>query len=459
MCRVMPLWTSHDIAAATGGRASQAFDASGVAFDSREVETGHLFLALTGETTDGHHFVDSAIAQGASGLLVSQPVAHPHILVADTTQALDALGRAARARTAAVIIGVTGSVGKTGTKEALSAALARGNKGSVHRSVKSYNNHTGVPLSLARMPAQTGYGVFEMGMNHAGELLKLTKLVRPNIALITTVAAVHLEYFGSVDAIADAKGEIFAGLEPGGTAIIPFDLPHYGRLMKCAAPFADNILTFGRGAGATVRLLDAMPVAGGTLMSVALPAGELSFTLSHPGDHWVSNALGILAAVYAAGGDLAAAGLALAELEQIAGRGARHIIKVADGEVSLIDESYNANPTSMAATLSVFAGIAADRKIAILGAMGELGAESDALHAGLCPDIEAAGVDFALLVGQGMIPLAQALEGRVACAYVADAAAALERITAMIKGGDALLIKGSNAVGLPRIVAALTGGV
>jgi UDP-N-acetylmuramoyl-tripeptide--D-alanyl-D-alanine ligase len=458
MCRMTALWTSAAIAAAVGGQASGAFDVSGVAFDSREVGPGDLFIALSGEATDGHRFLDQAFAQGAAGAIVSQPCAHPHVAVADTTVALNALGVASRRRTAAKIAGVTGSVGKTGSKEALSAALARARRGNVHKSVKSYNNHTGVPLSLARMPADSAFGVFEMGMNHAGELAALTQLVRPHVALITTIAAVHLEYFGTVEAIADAKGEIFAGLEPGGTAVIPFDSAHRDRLIGHAVPYASNVMTFGRGDGADVRLLEAFAVDDGTMMSVALGDAELSFTLSQPGDHWVSNALGIIATVSALGGDLAAAGLALADLPSIAGRGQQHTVAIGDGEMTVIDESYNANPTSMAATLDVFGKTVAKRKIAVLGAMGELGPSSDALHAGLAEPVLAAGVDFALLVGSGIEPLAKALEGRVDFAHCATANLARESLEKLIAPGDAILIKGSNAIGLGQIVVALTGG-
>lgn len=452
------LWTSAEIATATGGNASADFAVNGVAFDSREVGPGDLFIALKGETTDGHRFVDGAFEQGAAGAIVSQPVAHPNIQVADTTAALDALGVAARARTAAKIAGVTGSVGKTGTKEALSAALARGKRGAVHRSVKSYNNHTGVPLSLSRMPADSAFGVFEMGMNHAGELAALTRLVRPHVALVTTVAAAHIEYFGTVEAIADAKGEIFQGLEPGGTAIVPFDNPHRDRLIGHAKPYAANIVTFGTSDGADVRALDAVQVAGGTMVTAKLKDAELSFTLSQPGDHWVSNAMAVLAAVQALGGDLAAAGLALADFGGLAGRGAHHRIAVGDGEAVLIDESYNANPTSMAATLKVLGATDADRRIAVLGAMRELGEKSDELHASLAEPILAAGVDYALLVGSGIEPLAKALEGRVETAHWPDASQAGESLAKLIRPGDAILIKGSNAIGLGRIVAALTGG-
>ena len=452
------LWTSAEIAAATGGQASSIFEANGVAFDSREVGPGDLFIALKGDATDGHRFLDQAFAQGASGAIVSEHAAHPYVMVSDTIAALDALGIASRRRSAAKIIGVTGSVGKTGTKEALAAALARSRAGPVHKSVKSYNNHTGVPLSLARMPADSAYGVFEMGMNHAGELAALTQLVRPHVALVTAIAPAHIEFFGSEEAIADAKGEIFRGLEPGGTAVIPFDSPHRDRLIGLAKPYSAHILTFGRGEGADVRALDEFAVEGGTMVSVALPDGELTFTLSQPGGHWVSNALAVIAAVMAVGGDLAAAGLALADFGGLAGRGAQHRIALAGGNALIIDESYNANPTSMAATLAVLGKTPATRKIAVLGAMRELGAANDALHAALAEPIEAAGVDFALLVGSGIEPLAKALEGRVKCAHCATADQAREALENIIAPGDALLIKGSNAIGLGQIVVALTGG-
>ena len=451
------LWTSADIAAATGGKASANFNAFGVAFDSREVGGGDLFIALTGETTDGHNFSDGAFALGAAGAIVSKSVLHPHVLVADTTQALDALGIAARARTTAKIVGVTGSVGKTGTKEALAEALARANYGPVHRSVKSYNNHTGVPLSLARMAADTAFGVFEMGMNHAGELAALTRLVRPHVAIITTIAPAHIEFFDGIEGIADAKGEIFEGLEPGGTAIIPYDSPYLDRLIGHAKPRAAHIITFGRGEGADVRVVDEVATLDGTMLNVVLPGVELCFTLSQPGEHWVSNSLAVLAAVRAMGGDLAAAGLALADMGGMPGRGAQYTIKVGAGEALILDESYNANPTSMAATLAVLAATPATRRVAVLGAMRELGSESDTLHAGLAGAVLAANVDYALLVGSGIEPLAKALEGKLNFAHWATADAALGSLKKIIAPGDAILVKGSNAIGLGRLVSALTG--
>jgi len=449
------LWTSAEIALATGGAASASFEASGVTFDSREVGPGDLFLALSGEQTDGHRFLDQAFASGAAGAVVSSQTPHPHVMVSDTMAALNGLGTAARGRMGGTVIGVTGSVGKTGTKEALFAALDRNDPGCAHRSVKSYNNHTGVPLSLARMPRTSRFGVFEMGMNHAGELAQLTQLVRPHVAMVTTIAPAHMGFFKDEAAIADAKGEIFQGLEPGGTAIVPFDSPHRDRLIAAAKPYAAKIVTFGTGEGADVRAIETMRTrTGGTFVSARLGVRELSFTLSQPGAHWVSNAMGVLAAVDAAGGDLELAGLALAELGGLPGRGVRLLVPAGTGEALVIDESYNANPASMRATLEVL-GHETGRKIAVLGEMRELGEHSEAFHAELSGPIEAAGVDFAILVGEAMEPLANALEGHVDFVHVPDAATARGRLEDMLAAGDAVLVKGSNGVRLSMIVAAL----
>lgn len=451
------LWTSREIAEATGGTVHGAFEAETVTFDSREVEPGSLFIALQGEATDGHRFVDASFSSGASGALVSAPVDGPHVLVADTTQALDDLARAARARSVARICGVTGSVGKTGTKEALFAALNRAAPGRAHRSVKSYNNHTGVPLSLARMPRDARFGVFEMGMNHPGELAELTGLVRPHVAIVTAIAPAHRAFFASDEAIADAKGEVFEGLEAGGTALVPHDSPHRDRLVAAARPYAGSILTFGSGEGSDIRARDAVAApGGGSLVTALLPEAELTFTISQPGAHWVSNALAVLGAVAALGGDLAAAGLALADMAGLKGRGERRTIAVAGGEALLIDESYNANPVSMAATLATLAaqGVTG-RRIAVLGAMRELGAGSDEFHAALAGPVEAAGVDFAILVGEEMAPLAKALSRTVKMTHVPDTAAAIDRLRGEIRPGDAILVKGSNSIGLAALVEAL----
>ncbi len=451
------LWTSNEIAAATGGTASADFAVSGVTFDSREVGPGDLFFALKGETADGHAFLDQSFQRGASGAVVSVATPHPHVLVADTVAALEDLGGASRARTTAQIIGVTGSVGKTGTKEALFACLDRIEPGEAHRSVKSYNNHTGVPLSLARMPRDVRFGVFEMGMNHPGELAHLTTLVRPHVAMITAIAPAHSEFFPDESAIADAKSEIFRGLEPGGVAIVPYDSPHRERLIAAATPYAGRIVTFGTAREADVRPIETMRVAtGGTFVTAMVGARELSFTIAQPGAHWVSNALAVLAAVDAVGGDLALAGLAFAEMGGLPGRGARFIARLLGGEALVIDESYNANPASMRATLDVLAH-EPGRHVAVLGEMRELGEGSRDFHAALAEPIEAAHVEAALLVGEKMAPLAEALEGRVDFLHVADAATALDRLKTMIAPGDAVLVKGSNGVGLSRVVAGLAG--
>ena len=454
----MSLWTSSEIAAATRGTASTDFACDGVAFDSREIGPGDLFIALKGEATDGHKYLDQSSERGAAGAVVSVSTPHPHVLVADTTAALNDLGRAARARTEGTIIGVTGSVGKTGTKEALYAALDRNDPGCAHRSVKSYNNHTGVPLSLARMPRECRFGVFEMGMNHAGELARLTRLVRPHIAIITAIAPAHSEFFPDESAIADAKGEIFQGLELGGTAIIPYDSPHRDRLIAAARPHAATIVTFGMDPAADVRAIETMRTPRGTFVTARLGDEELSYTVSQFGAHWVSNSLAVLAAVRAAGGDLALAGLALAELGGIAGRGARFMASVDGGEALVIDESYNANPVSMAATLAVFGEEQARRKIAVLGDMYELGEGSSAFHQGLAEPVRASGAQMVILVGEAMGALANALEGTVDFVHVPDAMTARDRLKAMLAPGDAVLIKGSNGVGLATVVAGLASG-
>jgi UDP-N-acetylmuramoyl-tripeptide--D-alanyl-D-alanine ligase len=455
-----PLWTADAIAAATGGTVSAPFTVDGVTFDSREVIGGELFVALTGEVTDGHRFAAMAAQRGAAGMLVSEPVDGPHVRVADTMAGLTALAVAARARTDAKVIGVTGSVGKTGVKEALRAALGRSEPDHVHASVKSYNNHTGVPLSLARMPADTRFGVFEMGMNHAGELRALTALVRPHVAVVTAIASAHREFFASEEAIADAKGEIFAGLEPGGVAIVPFDSPHRDRLIAAAKPFAARIVTFGLGDGADVRATTHVLHADCTTATAMVGDRRLMFRVGLAGAHWLSNALAVLAAVDATGGDLALAGLALAELSGLPGRGERLTIARGEGAATVLDESYNANPASMAAALAVLGGIAATgRKRVILGEMKELGAGSDGFHAGLAPLIAAAGVNHAILVGAAMAPLAAALPRHIPALLVDDAAAALAAVETTLAAGDVLLIKGSNSVGLGAVVAALRKAV
>jgi UDP-N-acetylmuramoyl-tripeptide--D-alanyl-D-alanine ligase len=454
------LWTSAEIAVATGGSPSSDFEASGVTFDSREVGPGDLFIAMPGTVHDGHRFVESAFARGAAGVIVSQPVSGPHVLVEDTFAALRALGRASRERSRATIVAVTGSVGKTSTKEALYAALDRNRPGRVHRSVKSYNNHTGVPLSLARMPRECEFAVLEMGMNNAGEIRALTSQVRPHVAIITAIAPAHIENLGSEEAIADAKAEIFEGLEPNGTAIVPNDTPHRDRLVKAARRHADRIITFG-GGDADVHAIHAVSAEpGGSLISAELCERELTFTISQAGEHWVSNALAVLAAVESLGEDVAVAGLALADLGGLKGRGERHFVEVDGGRALLIDESYNANPASMAATLkSLGAEREASRRIAVLGPMRELGEHSEALHAGLAPAVRDARLDRLILIGDEMRPLAEALEGAVEINRVAGVDDATDALMRLLRPGDAVLVKASNSIGLARLVERVAGGL
>ena len=453
------LWTSGELVAATGGALhGEPFEASGVTFDSREVGSGDLFVAMLGTATDGHCFVPAAFVAGAAGAIVTSPVDGPHILVADVAQALTDMAIAARARMAGKVIGVTGSVGKTSTKEALYAALARSARGQVHRSVKSYNNHTGVPLSLARMPRSSEYAVLEMGMNHAGEIAALTRLVRPHIALITSIAPAHIEHLGSIEAIADAKAEIFEGLEPDGVAILPEDTPHRDQLLKAARRYAARIVTFGRGKADVSAIHAVRADTGGSLVTARLMESELTFTIAQRGDHWVTNSLAVLATVEAVGGDLAVAGLALADMAGLKGRGERHRLRIDGGGYLLIDESYNANPASMAATLQAL-GAERDvaRRIAVLGPMRELGATASAQHAALAPAILEAMVDHLILVGEEMAPLSAALGDAIAVECVADADQAVERLSRLVRPGDAVLVKASNSIGLARLVEAMAG--
>lgn len=458
----LELWDSAEIAEVTGGKASHKFRAAGVEMDSRDVQPGDLFVALKGEAMDGHKFISAAFEKGAVGAVVDRPVDFPHILVSDTAEALHALAHRARDRSDAVRIGVTGSVGKTGVKEAIFASLDRACRGMAHRSVRSYNNHVGVPLSLARMPARSQFGVFEMGMNHAGEIDGLTRHVRPNVAVITTIAPAHIENLGSMEAIADAKAEIFGGLEKGGTAVIPADSEYCEQLVKAADAVGANVLTFGSAENADVRLLDAIVApSGGSLVTADLGDVRLCYTVAEPGEHWVANSLAIMATVRAAGGDLGAAGLALSEMGGLKGRGERQQIDAPGGKALLIDESYNANPASMRATLRQLGQTPSTRKIAVLGSMKELGDFSDKFHAQLVEPLDDAKVDHAILVGEEMAPLALQLgKGVVSslgippsfahCDGPAEAIAALEEFG--VTSGDAILVKGSNSVGLGRLV-------
>jgi len=447
------LWTSAEIEAATGGKASAPFEVVGVTFDSREVGPGDLFVAMPGTVHDGHAFVAQAFASGAAGALVSQSVDGPHVLVEDVAAALTAMAISARERMNGVVLGITGSVGKTSTKEAMAAALQRTRRGSVHRSVKSYNNHTGVPLSLARMPRESAFAVLEMGMNNAGEIAALTRLVRPHVAIVTSIAPAHIENLGSIEAIADAKGEIFQGLEPDGTAIIPEDSRQRDRLVRAARGHAERVITFGLSQEADVSALHAVRSdAGGYLITAKLMDSELTYTLSQRGEHWVTNSLAVLAAVEAVGADIATAGLALADMTGLKGRGERHKIEVEGGEALLVDESYNANPASMAATLKSLGSEVAKRRIAVLGPMRELGEHADSLHAALVEPVLDAKVDRLILISDDMAPLANALGDKIEIDSVATVKEATDLLRSLLRDGDVVLVKASNSIGLAKLV-------
>jgi UDP-N-acetylmuramoyl-tripeptide--D-alanyl-D-alanine ligase len=448
------LWTSAQIAAATGGAAHGDFSAAGVAFDSREVGPGDLFVALKGATTDGHRFAAQALAAGAAGVLASAPVDGPHVLASDTQVALEALGRAARARAAgATILAVTGSVGKTSVRAALEACLGAQGAGAAHASVKSYNNATGVPLSLARMPADARWGVFEIGMNHRGEIAPLAAQVRPHVAAVTWVGTAHIENLGSEEAIADEKADIFSGLARGGAAVIPFDNGYRNRLIGAALMHGERIITFGLGEGARVRATDLVEDGAGSRFTADIAGRQVAVHLSRPGRHLVSNALCVLACVHAAGADPAIAAATLGRIDAEPGRG--RLIALPGG-ACVLDEAYNANPDSVAAALATLAALPAPgRKLAVIGAMRELGSQSEAAHIALAPRIRAAGVARLVLVGEETRPLRDAMPG---AELLPDAAAALAWARCELRPGDLLLVKGSNSVGLMGLVAALERG-
>lgn len=452
--RALSLWTSAEIAAATGGVAEGVFTVDGVSFDSREVGSGDLFVAMVGAHTDGHRYVQQALAQGAAGVLVSEPVAGtPHIRVTDTQAALEALGHAARARLdgQARVVGVTGSAGKTGVKDTLRLTFER--IGATHASVKSYNNHTGVPLSLARMPADTRIGVFEMGMNHRGEIAALAAQVRPHVALITTIAPAHIENFPEgEDGIACAKAEIFGGLVPGGVGVIPFDSPYYARLRAACEASGHRTLSFGLNDGATVRGLDLEEGPEGSSFVIQVAGGHHQARIALPGRHRVHNALGIVATAHAVGIDPAVVVDTLATASTLPGRGQRHTIRVKGGEALLIDESYNANPASVAAALQVLGVTPGGRKLTVIGAMRELGPRGPEYHEAMVPMMRHAGVAHAVLVGEEMRIVAAKF---AASTHVDDWTAALDAVRGMLRAGDVLLVKGSNSVGLGSLVAAL----
>jgi UDP-N-acetylmuramoyl-tripeptide--D-alanyl-D-alanine ligase len=462
----LPLWTAADAAAAVGGTTAGAWSATGVAIDSRTVAAGDLFVALKGPNHDGHDHVAAALAAGAAGALVARVPGgvvgdDPRlILVADTMAALADLGRAARARTGARIAAVTGSAGKTSTKEALRHALAA--QGRTVASRGNLNNEIGAPLSLARMPADCAYGVFEAGMNQAGELARLGALIRPHVAVITNVEPAHIENFPSVEAIADAKAELLTGVVPGGAAVLPRDNRHFGRLRdQAAACGITRIYDFGKSQEAYAHLLDYALQGSATRVAAVVGERALSYRIGAPGQHWVMNSLAVLAAVDAIGGDVGAASLSLGDLSAIAGRGQRQIVALPrGGDFLLIDDSYNANPASMRAALELVSTATLGRqprRVVVLGDMLELGTAAASLHAGLADDLLASSIDVVHLCGPLMAHLADRLPAAKRGRYAADSAALLAGVMADTRPGDIVLVKGSHGSRMDIIIDGLRG--
>lgn len=462
-----PLWTDAEAVAATGGRASAPFSAGGVSIDTRTLAKGDLFCAIEGVSQDGHQYVSAAFKAGAAAALVqagriAQPEG-PVLEVPDTLEALRALGRAARARSKAKIAAITGSVGKTGTKEALRTVLAA--QAATHASEGSLNNHWGAPLSLARMAREAAYGIFELGMNHPGEITPLTELVRPHVALITWIAPAHTAFFKSVAEIADAKAEIFTGMK-GGTAVLPRDSEYFNRLGAAArrAGIA-RVIAFGTHKSAEARLVDADLGATQSTVTAEILGTRLRYTIGSPGKHWVSNSLAVLAAAHALGADLAKAAAALAQVQPPKGRGQRHRVVLANGNgrnggqtFTLIDESYNASPEAVRAALATLALAAPEpggRRIAVLGDMRELGDEADAIHAALAPAFVAARVDLVFTCGTHTAALAAALPAARRGAHAPDSAALQPLVVKAVRAGDVVMVKGSLGSRMAPIVQAL----
>lgn len=457
------LFTAEALLDATAGAASgPALGAiSGISIDTRTLQPGDLFVAIKGDTHDGHDFVAKAFEAGAAAALVAEsfatPVRGPVIRVPDPLQGLEALARAARTRSTAKIIAVTGSVGKTSTKEALRHVLSR--QGPTHASVKSFNNHWGVPLSLARLPATARLAVFEIGMNHAGEITPLTLLVRPHAAIITTVEPVHIEHFDSVEGIADAKAEIFAGLEPGGVAILNRDNPHFERLRRSAkAQSAARIISFGQHPASEVFLSACDLGADQSDVAAEVLGQHVEFTLSVAGRHMVQNALAVLAGVAALGGDVAQAAVALGDLAPVDGRGRRFTLGAGNQAITLIDESYNANPASMRAAIAVTGQVAraeGRRAVAVLGDMLELGGDGPRDHAELAGALIDAGIMRVFTAGPLMAHLDQTLPHASRAGWAETSEALVPQVLAALRGGDVIMVKGSLGSRMAVIVNAL----
>ncbi|WP_199260898.1 UDP-N-acetylmuramoyl-tripeptide--D-alanyl-D-alanine ligase [Paracoccus binzhouensis] len=447
----MTLWTSQEAAAATGGRATRDFAVGGVSIDTRTIRPGDLFVALQA-ARDGHDFVAQALEKGAAAALVSRipegvAADAPLLVVPEVLAALEALGRAGRARMRGKVVAITGSVGKTSSKEMARIALA--GQGRIHAAEASYNNHWGVPLTLARMPEDTDFAIVEIGMNHPGEIEPLARLTHPQVAMITTVAAAHLEAFGAIEGIAREKGAIFRGLTQPGTAIIPEDLPVTQLLRDCADEAGAIVIGFGQHGMA--KPLKAETADGATRVRARILGEVVDFTLASAGTHFVMNAVGVLAALSAAGADVKAAARNLSDWRPPLGRGAVEEL----GGIRLIDDAYNSNPTSLSAGLATLARLTGGRRVAILGDMLELGPEEIALHAGMAEDPAMAAVDLVHTAGPRMRALHEALPQARRGIHAETATELAERAQELVAPGDIVLVKGSKSSKVSTVVDAL----
>ncbi|MBU0726483.1 MAG: UDP-N-acetylmuramoyl-tripeptide--D-alanyl-D-alanine ligase [Alphaproteobacteria bacterium] len=458
------LWTSADAVAATGGRNSRDWQAMGVSIDSRTVAEGDLFVAVKGDSFDGHDYALDALGRGAAAVLVERdlegiPANAPVLQVTSTLEALSSLGRFQRGRNSAKAIAVTGSVGKTGSKEMLRVALSA--LGKTHASVASFNNHIGAPLTLARLPQDAAYLVSELGMNHAGELAPLSQMVRPDVALITNVEAVHAGHFDSEEEIADAKAEIFTGLTSDGIAVLNRDNRHFARLRdKARAAGVREIVAFGSDLTADAFLVNAQLSATGSQVQAVVGRRRLSYKLAAPGRHWVMNSLGVLAGIAALGGDVVQAAAALVKVEVPKGRGRQvHIALPKGGSLLLIDESYNASAPAIRAALDVMKMTpvaTGGRRVVVLGDMLELGDAAPATHEALAPALVESGAVLVLTVGPNMARLAAMLPKGLHAGHADTAQELAPLVSALVRSGDVVLVKGSLGMKMARIVEALT---
>ncbi|WEX86236.1 UDP-N-acetylmuramoylalanyl-D-glutamyl-2,6-diaminopimelate--D-alanyl-D-alanine ligase [Sinorhizobium garamanticum] len=460
------LWTSSDLLAAMNGRpvGNLPEGIAGISIDSRTINKDEAFFAIKGDRVDGHDYAGIALANGASLLVVSESkipalgrLIAPMIVVDDVLEALIRLGCAARDRSAAKVIAVTGSVGKTTTKEMLRHVLSP--LGRVHASVASFNNHWGVPLTLARMPEATDFGIFEIGMNHPGEIRPLTKMVRPHVAVVTSIAPAHLGNFESLDEIAAAKAEIFEGVVKGGHAVLNLDSPQCTLLERAAGVAGVSYIhSFGANPKAEFRLVEFAGRSEGSVLWAGIGGRTLEIAIGAPGRHIAENALAVIAAAKLAGADLDQVLASLATMRPEKGRGLQHRLKVGAGQLTLIDESYNANPASMRAAISLLRDAeppVGGRRIAILGDMLEMGEHAADVHAALAKPIVEAGIADVWLTGPEMAHLRDALPPEVSIVYRESVDDLTDYALAAVAAGDVVMVKSSKGTGCGRIVQAL----